>query len=255
MIKTKKVINIICLTSFWIVLHVLSQEQQCSSNCDGLLSCVSNYSTIFYVFSTEKNNLCDSRNLCFGENSLATVPLQQRPLNILKNQSLTFSLGTYLSKAYQLYIFNDTFYSKWAQCDVENIFGIQLESNEDGNLHISSIKLGKHYFLFNTSKQMCLNGLRIQVNVFDHSCINTNTMLNTSNTELCSSNGKCLYNESANMYKCKCCLGFVGQYCEKRLDGQSNLILLNCQKDALDLLQINGGLTCGKSFIKVDNLF
>ncbi|XP_065652456.1 protein eyes shut homolog isoform X5 [Hydra vulgaris] len=211
------------LISFWmafsLILQVLTLEKNCSL-CDEFTPlCISNFSSVLYKFSSEQNYLCELKQLCFHENSTDSVPLQHKPLYILKNQSLTFSVDLFLDNALQLYVFNDSFYSDWNQCNTKNMSQILFFSNNH-YLLMPVLNVGKHFILFNTSKEVCLNGLRVQVNVIDHNCFNSS---NPTMQYMCSSNGKCTYNESINIYTCKCCPGFLGQYCENKQDVQ-NLI-------------------------------
>ncbi|XP_047144940.1 protein eyes shut homolog isoform X2 [Hydra vulgaris] len=210
------------LTPFWmafsLILQVLTLEKNCSS-CDEFTPlCISNFSRVLYKFSNEQKYLCESKQLCFHENSTDSVTLQHKPLYILKNQSLTFSVDLFLNNTLQLYIFNESFYSDWNQCNTKNMSQILFFSN-DHYLQMPILNIGKHYILFNTSKEVCLNGLRIQVNVIDHNCFNSSN--NPTMLYMCSSNGKCTYNESLNIYMCKCCPGFLGQYCENKQDVQN----------------------------------
>ncbi|GAB1605379.1 delta and Notch-like epidermal growth factor-related receptor, partial [Argonauta hians] len=98
------------------------------------------------------------------------------------------------------------------------------------------LNLGANYFIAtsNSPSVNCKYGLRLKIMVKDQTCEVADSH------EICSSNGNCVSNSTQLSYKCQCCPGYEGNYCESYNPCHSN----PCQNYATCIPQPHNNVMC-----------
>ena len=197
--------------------------EKCIADCSGGV-CWQNESRVHNVSWGYGENICNTQHSCFGgQNDSdanyydAFLDVQMHPLQIQVGDILNFT--TDYSVAPKV----DGMIPHIVPVDVLNSSNAFLTCNESDGIPLAKIpkssilvgsetlKPGIQYFISNIDAVFrCEFGLRLNVSVKYNKC-----KQNTSESALCSHRGSCYTNFSLPAFRCKCCGGFRGEFCEK----------------------------------------
>lgn len=201
------------LLTIAVFLHMInygiSHTVGCTSNCNGSKNCIDSVKPMVRNLGMTSKYLCFQHDTCFGGNSTSKNLVQQIPVQLLHGQDLFFSLDI-VSENFTINMFNGNMDQHFLPCNFESAEEMYFEIVNSSLIYVPKLSPGIHFVIFNTSNNIysCNFGFRIQITVFEHSCLFVN---HTS----CSSNGKCILAKNERKFKCKCCEGFYGHHCEE----------------------------------------
>ena len=168
------------------------------------------------------DGICSTQHSCFGgQNDSSTntfdrlIDVQLKPLQIQIGDSMNFTADEEMassSDGFQVYRAFDEDSSGFRTCNETDGKLISQEPQESVLVGPDILTPGLNYFYVNLDTIFrCEFGLRLNVSVKGNHCYNSSS----DGSELCSGRGQCHTNFSLPDYRCKCCDGFRGEYCEK----------------------------------------
>lgn len=197
-----------------------SEIQQCIARCDEE-PCWRNYSTVVPVIWGYGESICSTSHSCFGgENDTEAniydtfVEVQLHPLQIQVGDTLNFTADdevvTYVDGFVPHHVVAADGAKAFLLCNETN--GIPLVNKPTNSVVVGLdiLKPGINYFIVNIDSTFrCDFGLRLNVSVKENNC------KAPSASEICSGRGQCTTNFTISQFRCKCCGGFRGEFCEK----------------------------------------
>lgn len=193
---------------------------QCVARCDEE-PCWRNNSAIIPVKWGYGVSICSTSHSCFGgENDTEAdlfdtfVEVQLKPLQIQLGDTLNFTadeeIVAYVDGFVPHHVVAANGSSAFRACNESN--GIPLVNKPTNSVVVGLdiLTLGTKYFIANIDSTFrCNFGLRLNVSVKESHC------KAPSESEICSGRGQCSTNFSLPDFRCKCCGGFRGEFCEK----------------------------------------
>ena len=197
-----------------------SEIHQCIARCDQK-PCWRNYSTAVPVTWGYGLSICSTSHSCFGgENDTEAnvfdtfVEVQLKPLQIQVGDILNFTadeeIVTYVDGFVPHHVVAADGDKAFLGCNETN--GIPLVNKPTNSVVVGLdiLKPGINYFIANIDSTFrCDFGLRLNVSVKENKC------KAPSSNDICSSRGQCTTNFTIPHFRCKCCGGFRGEFCEK----------------------------------------
>lgn len=197
-----------------------NEIRQCIARCDQE-PCWRNYSSAVPVVWGYEESICSTKHSCFGgENDTEAsvydtfVAVQLKPLQIQVGDMLNFTadneIVAYVSGFVPHHVVAADGAKAFLGCNESN--GIPLVNKPTNSVVVGLdiLKPGINYFIANIDSTFrCDFGLRLNVSVKENNC------KANSSSEICSGRGQCTTNFTIPHYRCKCCGGFRGEFCEK----------------------------------------
>lgn len=197
-----------------------SEIQQCIARCDQE-PCWRNYSFSVPVLWGYEESICSTKHSCFGgENDTEAnvydtfVEVQLMPLQIQVGDTLNFTadeeIVAYAGGFVPHHVIAADGAKAFLGCNESNGIPLVHKPTNSVVVDVDVLKLGINYFIANIDSTFrCDFGLRLNVSVKENNC------KAPSSSEICSSRGQCTTNFTTPQYRCKCCGGFRGEFCEK----------------------------------------
>lgn len=193
---------------------------QCVARCDEE-PCWRNYSVVVPVIWGYGDSICSTSHSCFGgENNTEAnlydtfVAVQLKPLQIQVGDTLNFTadeeIVAYVDGFVPHHVVAANGSYAFLACNESN--GIPLVNKPTNSVVVGLdiLNLGTKYFIANIDSTFrCDFGLRLNVSVKESNC------KAPLSSEICSGRGQCSTNFSLPDFRCRCCGGFRGEFCEK----------------------------------------
>ena len=191
--------------------------EKCIRSCDDGL-CWRNSSVTIEVSWGYGDNICSTQHSCFGGQNDSTtntwdklIDVQLTPLQIQLGDSLNFTADVEMlpsKDGLKPYRALDAAVNAFLTCNETDGKPIVQEPQKSVFIGVDYLKPGQNYFFVNVDTTFrCEFGLRLNVSVKENKC--------ALGGELCSNRGQCHTNFSLPDFRCKCCDGFRGEFCEK----------------------------------------
>ena len=193
---------------------------ECTSRCDEK-PCWRNRSAIIPIIWGYGDSICSTSHSCFGgENDTEAdvydtfVEVQLKPLQIQVGDTLNFTADeeilAYVDGFVPHRVVTTNEANAFLTCNESNGIPLVNKSMDSVSVGLDILNIGKHYFIANIDSTFrCDFGLRLNVSVKENNCRPPST------SEMCSGRGQCSTNFSLPDFRCKCCGGFRGHFCEK----------------------------------------
>ena len=199
--------------------------KKCIADCsEGV--CWRNESRVHSVPWGYGENICNTKHSCFGGKNDSEsnrydmfLDVQMHPLQIQVGDTLNFttdhSIAAEVAGMIPHIVPVDVLDSSNAFLTCNESHGIPLVKEPQSSILVGTdlLKPGVQYFISNIDAVFrCEFGLRLNVSVKHNKC-----KQNASKFEagLCSDHGRCFTNFSLPDYRCQCCDGFRGEFCDK----------------------------------------
>jgi len=167
------------------------------------------------------DSICSTSHSCFGgENDTEAnvydtfVDVQLKPLQIQVGDTLNFTADEEIVAYVDGFVPHHVVAADGAKaflgCNESN--GIPLVNKPTNSVVVGLdiLKPGINYFIANIDSTFrCDFGLRVNVSVKESNC------KAPSSSDICSGRGQCTTNFTTPQFRCKCCAGFRGEFCEK----------------------------------------
>eukprot|EP00794_Sanderia_malayensis_P011918 gene11918-13152_t len=189
----------------------------CPNNITRLSPCLPDARLQEVLLGVSNRYVCHQSKDCYGGTSTETVPVQQKPFNIIFSQTIAFKLAEQVFNPNQHYwqMFKITS-EQFRTC--ANIFS-NNNATFDNVTTASPIFFnstlhnpGVHYFAF-SNLLACNFGLRIQVTVKQNDCMSATATEGLG--KVCSEKGKCIAAANDSVATCQCCRGYGGSHCSE----------------------------------------
>lgn len=198
-----------------------TEIQQCIQGCDQE-PCWRNYSVAVPVtWGYGQLSICSTSHSCFGgENDTTTnvydtfVEVQLKPLQIQMGDTLNFTADEEIVAYVDGFVPHHVVAADGAKaflgCNETNGIPIVNKPTNSVVVGLGILKPGINYFIANIDSTFrCDFGLRLNVSVKENKCSSPSTNVT------CSGRGQCTTNFTTSHFRCKCCGGFRGAFCEK----------------------------------------
>ena len=197
-----------------------SDVEKCVTGCNKE-PCWRNVSAVVPKTWGYDESICSTQHSCFGgENNTETnvydrfVEVQLKPLQIQVGDTLNFTADeeviSYVGGFVPHHVVAANGAGAFLLCNETS--GIPLVSKATNSVVVGLdiLRPGMNYFIANIDSTFrCEFGLRLNVSVKENKC------KQPSSIEICSGRGQCTTNFSLPDFRCKCCDGFRGEFCEK----------------------------------------
>ena len=198
-----------------LVTSQTSNATGCHLNCpvSRLSACLPKSAPLSITLGVSDREVCHQHKDCFGGNSQQSIPVQQRPVNLILRQSLSLRLDqntiTSASHYWQFYRVSSEQFTTCSNFQNSSSLLLNITQTSFFMFNSSLYGAGTFYFAGQANNILtCTLGLRIRITVKRQNCLSTGN-------QVCSNKGLCIANNNDTTAACQCCPGYNETYCSE----------------------------------------